>query len=79
MRISTTARWRPGEYSPAQFTSIKRSRRRLPVMTLVIRTRDLRKDYGDVQALDGFDLDVDQGEFYAYVTNNAGTPTPIDA
>ena len=30
-----------------------------------IQTRELRKNYGDVQALDGLDLTVDRGEFFS--------------
>ena len=48
-------------------------------MTQAIWTRDLRKDYGDVQALNGLDLDVEQGEFFGLLgPNGAGKTTFIN-
>jgi ABC-2 type transport system ATP-binding protein len=48
-------------------------------MTRAIRTRDLRKDYGDVEALRGFDLDVERGEFFGLLgPNGAGKTTFIN-
>src|SRR6056297_688701 len=44
-----------------------------------IRTRELRKRYGDVQALDGLDLTVDRGEFFGLLgPNGAGKTTFIN-
>jgi len=44
-----------------------------------IRTGDLRKRYGDVQALDGLDLTVDRGEFFGLLgPNGAGKTTFIN-
>jgi len=44
-----------------------------------IRTRDLHKNYGDVQALDGLDLTVDRGEFFGLLgPNGAGKTTFIN-
>ncbi|MFC6756323.1 MULTISPECIES: ATP-binding cassette domain-containing protein [Haloarcula] len=46
---------------------------------LAIRTRELRKNYGDVQALDGLDLTVDRGEFFGLLgPNGAGKTTFIN-
>lgn len=48
-------------------------------MTLAIRTRDLRKDYGDVAALRGLDLTVEPGEFFGLLgPNGAGKTTFIN-
>jgi len=45
-----------------------------------IRTRDLTKAYGDVQALDGLSLSVDAGEFFGLLgPNGAGKTTFINA
>ena len=44
-----------------------------------IYTRDLRKSYDDVQALDGLDLTVDRGEFFGLLgPNGAGKTTFIN-
>jgi ABC-2 type transport system ATP-binding protein len=44
-----------------------------------IRIRDLHKRYGDVQALDGLELTVDQGEFFGLLgPNGAGKTTLIN-
>ena len=48
-------------------------------MSLAIRTRNLRKEYGDVRALDGLDLSVDSGEFFGLLgPNGAGKTTFIN-
>ena len=39
-------------------------------MSVVIRTRGLVKRYGRVRAVDGIDLDVQQGDVYGFVANN---------
>ena len=44
-----------------------------------IGTRELRKNYGDVQALSGLDLTVDRGEFFGLLgPNGAGKTTFIN-
>ena len=44
-----------------------------------IRTDDLRKQYGDVAALDGLDLTVDSGELYGLLgPNGAGKTTTME-
>ncbi len=48
-------------------------------MSQAIRVRDLRKEYGDVQALDGLSLDVERGEFFGLLgPNGAGKTTFIN-
>jgi len=47
-------------------------------MTTVIRTRDLHKDYGRTHALDGLDLDVEEGQIHGFLgPNGAGKSTTI--
>ena len=44
----------------------------------MIQIRNLRKTYGDIQALDGIDLTVPKGELFAYLgPNGAGKTTTI--
>ncbi|KYH26570.1 trehalose/maltose import ATP-binding protein MalK [Halalkalicoccus paucihalophilus] len=48
-------------------------------MTLAIDATDLEKDYGDVRALDGLNLSVEQGEFFGLLgPNGAGKTTFIN-
>ena len=48
-------------------------------MEPAIRARDLRKSYGDVQALDGLTFEVDRGEFFGLLgPNGAGKTTFIN-
>jgi ABC-2 type transport system ATP-binding protein len=48
-------------------------------MSLAIRASDLVKDYADVRALDGLDLDVEAGEFFGLLgPNGAGKTTVIN-
>ena len=48
-------------------------------MTRAIQVDDLVKDYGDVRALDGLDLTVEQGEFFGLLgPNGAGKTTFIN-
>ena len=48
-------------------------------MSLAISTTDLVKDYGDVRALDGLSLDVEQGDFFGLLgPNGAGKTTFIN-
>ncbi|MUV58542.1 ABC-2 type transport system ATP-binding protein [Halogeometricum rufum] len=48
-------------------------------MASAITIRDLRKSYGDVQALDGVDLDVPEGSFFGLLgPNGAGKTTFIN-
>jgi ABC-2 type transport system ATP-binding protein len=48
-------------------------------MSQAIRVRDLRKEYGDVRALDGLSLDVERGEFFGLLgPNGAGKTTFIN-
>jgi ABC-2 type transport system ATP-binding protein len=48
-------------------------------MTRAIQVDDLVKDYGDVRALDGLDLSVEQGEFFGLLgPNGAGKTTFIN-
>ncbi len=48
-------------------------------MTLAIETRDLVKEYGDLRALDGLDLEVEEGEFFGLLgPNGAGKTTFIN-
>jgi ABC-2 type transport system ATP-binding protein len=45
-------------------------------MAVVLQTRGLRKSYGDVQALQGIDLDVQRGEVFGFLgPNGAGKTT----
>ena len=47
-------------------------------MTATIRTQQLTKRYGHVTALDGLDLEIDQGEVFGYLgPNGAGKSTTI--
>ena len=47
-------------------------------MTTAIETNHLTKTYGDVTAVDGLSLCVDQGEIYAFLgLNGAGKTTTI--
>ena len=47
-------------------------------MTATIRTEQLTKRYGHVTALDGLDLEIDQGEVFGYLgPNGAGKSTTI--
>ena len=47
-------------------------------MTTVIRTRDLHKHYGRTHALDGLDLEVDEGQIHGFLgPNGAGKSTTI--
>ncbi|NEW40274.1 ABC transporter ATP-binding protein [Nocardia cyriacigeorgica] len=47
-------------------------------MTSVIHVRDLHKHFGQVRALDGLDLEVDQGEVHGFLgPNGAGKSTTI--
>ncbi|MDY6777979.1 MAG: ABC transporter ATP-binding protein [Candidatus Nanohaloarchaea archaeon] len=44
----------------------------------VIKTDKLTKDYGDVRALDGLDLQIDEGELFGFIgPNGAGKTTTI--
>lgn len=48
-------------------------------MGTAIEVRDLRKSYGDFQAVQGVDLDVDEGEILAFLgPNGAGKTTSIE-
>jgi ABC-2 type transport system ATP-binding protein len=48
-------------------------------MTTALRTRGLRKNYGDAAALDGVDLDVASGEIFALLgPNGAGKSTAVE-
>ncbi|MFP4218740.1 MAG: ABC transporter ATP-binding protein, partial [Salinarchaeum sp.] len=44
-------------------------------MTAAIRVQDLRKSYGDVQALDGLSLTVESGEFFGLLGPNGAGKT----
>ncbi len=47
-------------------------------MTSAIHVRDLHKHFGQVRALDGLDLDVNQGEVHGFLgPNGAGKSTTI--
>ena len=47
-------------------------------MTTVIRTSGLTKHYGRVHALDGLDLEVEQGQIHGFLgPNGAGKSTTI--
>ncbi len=41
----------------------------------MIRTRDLTMNYGALRALDGLNLDIEQGEFFAFLGPNAAGKT----
>jgi len=44
----------------------------------MIKTHGLRKDFGDLRAVDNLDLDIQQGEFFAFLgPNGAGKTTTI--
>ncbi len=48
-------------------------------MARAVETRDLRKDYGEVEALKGVDIDIEEGEFYGLLgPNGAGKTTFIN-
>ena len=48
-------------------------------MTLAIDVRELKKSYGSVQAVDGIDLRVEQGQVYALLRpNGAGKTTTVE-
>ncbi|MFB6284749.1 MAG: ABC transporter ATP-binding protein [Halobacteria archaeon] len=48
-------------------------------MPAAIETRGLEKNYGDVQALDGIDIEVDEGDFFGLLgPNGAGKTTFIN-
>lgn len=48
-------------------------------MAAAIEVRNLRKSYGDFQAVDGVDLEVEQGEILAFLgPNGAGKTTSIE-
>ncbi|HKY32453.1 MAG TPA: ABC transporter ATP-binding protein [Candidatus Polarisedimenticolia bacterium] len=47
-------------------------------MTLAVQTRDLRKSFGDLAAVDGIDLAVPAGSFFGFLgPNGAGKSTTI--
>ena len=47
-------------------------------MELAIETRGLRREFGDVVAVDGLDLEVDRGTFFGFLgPNGAGKSTTI--
>lgn len=48
-------------------------------MTTAVRTRELTKRYGDVQAVGGIDLDIRRGEVFAILgPNGAGKTTAVE-
>src|SRR5918993_4211438 len=50
----------------------------MPPMTTVIRTSALAKHYGNVHALDGLDLTVEEGQVHGFLgPNGAGKSTTI--
>jgi len=56
-----------------------RSDRRPPVSEAVISARGLRISYGDFEAVRGIDLDVSQGEVFAFLgPNGAGKTTTVE-
>ena len=47
-------------------------------MTAVVQVKDLRKSYGEVEAVRGIDLEVEQGEIFGFLgPNGAGKTTTI--
>ncbi len=48
-------------------------------MTAIVSVRELRKRYGDIQAVDGVSFDVEQGEIFALLgPNGAGKTTTVE-
>ena len=51
----------------------------LPTSRSVVRIRDLRKSYGDVEAVRGIDIEIAQGEIFALLgPNGAGKTTTVE-
>jgi len=78
LRLST-GRWTPGFHPPVVPTAAAPADDRCMTNDKAISVRGLRKQYRDVTAVDGIDLDIHPGEIFALLgPNGAGKTTTVE-